>query len=57
MKYLHTMIRVTDLDATLDFSAPIWGLKMSVVLMLRKGDLLWFFSPRPRAGSTNRTDP
>ena len=27
MKYLHTMIRVTNLDATLEFSAPILGLE------------------------------
>ena len=47
MKYLHTMIRVTDLDATLDFFAPIWGLKMLDDLTLRKAALHWFFLPCP----------
>ena len=47
MKYLHAMIRVTDLDATLDFLPPIWGSKYLDDLTLRKAALRWFSLPRP----------
>ena len=46
MKYLHTMVRVTDLEKSLAFIATIWGWKISAALMLRKAALLWCFSPR-----------
>ncbi len=46
MKYLHTMIRVSDLDKTVDFFVNKLGLLNEVAGKLKLGGLLWCFFMR-----------
>ena len=60
MKYLHTMVRVTDLDRSLGFTAPIWGWKIWGASILKKAASRWCFSPRPARAQielTHNWDP
>jgi len=48
MRYLHTMVRVTDLDRSLYFYCELLGLKEIRRLDNEKGHTRWCFSRRPR---------
>jgi len=43
MEYLHTMIRVTDLDQSLDFFCNKLGLARSAARATRKAAIPWSF--------------
>ena len=47
MRYLHTMVRVSDLDAALDFYCAKLGLKEVRRRTMKKAVLPWFFLPAP----------
>ena len=57
MKYLHTMVRVTDLDRSLSFTAPIWGWKIWGASILKKAASAGVSRPAWPTRSTNRADP
>ncbi len=47
MKYLHTMVRVADLDASIDFYCNKLGLKKSPALKTPSAGSPWFFCVHP----------
>ena len=50
MEYLHTMIRVTDLKATIAFF-ELWALSRRAASTTRRAATRWSFSPRPATPS------
>ena len=47
MKYLHTMVRVTDLDASLRFYRDARGLEVLSVREVPQGRFTWCFLAAP----------
>ena len=57
MEYLHTMIRVTDLEATLAFFVSAMGFVETRRMRQRaRGATPWFSSPRPATSSAAKKD-
>ena len=59
MRFLHTMVRVTDLDASLDFFCGKLGLKEVARQDDERGryTLVFLAAPNDEAGAKNRTAP
>jgi lactoylglutathione lyase len=49
MKYLHSMIRVRDLDASLRFYARDWACTKYAARKCPRVSTRWCFSPRPKS--------
>ncbi len=54
MRYLHTMVRVTDLDASLHFYGTLFGLKEIRRSEEEVAVLPWFSSPQTRISQMQR---
>ena len=68
MKYLHTMVRVTDLDASLDFYCNKLGLeeirridveaaRFSLIFLAADFSKVWLFWALPVQPDTRERDP
>ena len=57
MRYLHTMVRVSDLDASLDFYVDKLGLKEFVATRTSRAATRWSSWRPTRTRIAHRADP